>query len=923
MSNNNRASLLKQHLLMTNNNDVVSSSSKTNTPTLLSSTALMKSSLNTANNISTPSNASSHTNTTFDRNSSVSRLAQSASRALKARQTISFIQKQQLQQRYRNNNNNTFVSSSNAHQKVPQTKRSTYGTDKIMKAMSSSSSTSNGDSSSINGVSSGGCSSSYDESREDDNSSTLRDNSLLDVNDKYGLNDKDHVEHYATTTKTSVVNNNGREGPSVAVSASSSGESVYEEDRDEDIEVGCSYSEVESNSGSDDDDDSSSSSSESEVEKEKPIEGILRNKIGRSTSASVMKVDTTATNNNNINTVSPSYGGGGTGGESDHSNITSPPTPVATNRSSSSAITAIAANRHKNIVISEKRSASPTTPITTNIIKDEKVIHKQVPILSPPPAQLTQQSIQQQLVTQQKKEQLHLLQQQQEQQKNYNNISPLHEGQTFKRFENKLTMPGQKIKDLLTVIAIKPTGPRKMNACGAIKTLSSIPANRIKLSWTRGVIPTLSSVLNDDNSSIIEKQRCVSTLLSLIQPKINQVIILHSPSFIQGISNGLLSTCFKTKYISSQCIDILAKNDDNKFVMFDQFPLITSISDVISSNIPPNFSDPAYITNDNNEKQQQPSSNNINGPTTPSLPNHNHAAFDNSNVSKADYHGLALSARLRCLLTLRHLSRVKDIAYKFARNIQVMTTLLSVSGKMDPSANAVCIAIFADLTRHPQNSLQLVYHVSGFLKALVDAAKSKKENNDNDDDPKCRQYACYAMQNLSCNMGCRQELAITHDLLYTLSKCGLNFNYPEEQIAAIGTLKNISNDPSNFIHLSNTTTCFNTLIYLAGGAIHNKNHHTKTTITSDNEDQQQQKRHKEMLQYLACDALATLSNWIAASALAGMNVVSKNKNTNQNDNDYDSEDSDENNSATTGGGIVFTKEMMRPKLFVQPWNQWE
>merc|ERR1712151_144252 len=300
--------------------------------------------------------------------------------------------------------------------------------------------------------------------------------------------------------------------------------------------------------------------------------------------------------------------------------------------------------------------------------------------------------------------------------------------------------------------------------------------------------------------------------------------------------------------------------------------------------------------------------------------------FDN--ISKEDHHRLALSARLRCLLTLRHLSRVKDIAYKFARNIQVMKRLLSVSGKMDSSANAVCIAIFADLTRHPQNSLQLVYHVSGFLKALVDAAKLLTDkNNNNDDHSKCRQYACYAMQNLSCNMGCRQELAITQDLLYTLSKCGLHFNYPEEQIAAIGTLKNISNDPSNFIHLSNTTTCFNALIYLAGGAIHN-NHLSPTTKSNNDDEKKEEQRHKEMLQYLACDALATLSNWIAASALAGMNVVSNNNNknasnNNNNDDDDDSEDSDGNNSDDGNNAIVFTKEMMKPKLVVQPWNQWE
>jgi hypothetical protein len=160
---------------------------------------------------------------------------------------------------------------------------------------------------------------------------------------------------------------------------------------------------------------------------------------------------------------------------------------------------------------------------------------------------------------------------------------------------------------------------------------------------------------------------------------------------------------------------------------------------------------------------------------------------------------------------------------------------------MDASANAVSVAIFAELTRHPQNSLHLVYQVPNFVKALVDAARSSNME--------CRKYACFAFQNLACESGCRQELATTPNLLAALDDCISSpddDNNNAERIAALHTLKSISEDPSNFIHLSNTRGCIQTLIRMAS--------------RDDNEP----------AQYEAADILATLSHWMIASATAAM-----------------------------------------------------
>ena len=63
----------------------------------------------------------------------------------------------------------------------------------------------------------------------------------------------------------------------------------------------------------------------------------------------------------------------------------------------------------------------------------------------------------------------------------------------------------------------------------------------------------------------------------------------------------------------------------------------------------------------------------------------------------------------------------------------------------------------------------------------------------------------------------------------------------EEKLAAVSTLKNLADEPTNLIPMTNTPDCFATLMQVAHGQDGN------TT---------------EMMQFLACDALATLSHWL-------------------------------------------------------------
>ena len=114
-----------------------------------------------------------------------------------------------------------------------------------------------------------------------------------------------------------------------------------------------------------------------------------------------------------------------------------------------------------------------------------------------------------------------------------------------------------------------------------------------------------------------------------------------------------------------------------------------------------------------------------------------------------------------------------------------------------------------------------------------------------------RKYACFAIQNLSQDKPCRQELAGTPGLLSALCVRVRQASDPEERLAALHCLKNLTDEPANLIPMTNTPECFATLMQIA--------HASDDSVT-------------EMMQYLGCDALATLSHWFRSIATSGQRI---------------------------------------------------
>lgn len=111
-----------------------------------------------------------------------------------------------------------------------------------------------------------------------------------------------------------------------------------------------------------------------------------------------------------------------------------------------------------------------------------------------------------------------------------------------------------------------------------------------------------------------------------------------------------------------------------------------------------------------------------------------------------------------------------------------------------------------------------------------------------------RRYGCFAIQNLSHDKSCRQELASSETLIAALCKRARHSKDPEERLAAICSLKNLTDEPANLIPLSNTPECIATLMQIAHG---------------------QEEGVTEIMQFRACDALATISHWLRKIATNG------------------------------------------------------
>jgi hypothetical protein len=503
---------------------------------------------------------------------------------------------------------------------------------------------------------------------------------------------------------------------------------------------------------------------------------------------------------------------------------------------------------------------------------------------------------------------------------------------------------------------------RRKNACGALLTLTINAVNRVRICWTAGVLPALKSVLADglvvngestsplfiDDERIrteyeAARNRAISALLNLCTPVKNRIAVFHSPGLVQIVLDTMEQDHGVARKGCTAILAFLAKSSENRLLMAQIPGLIELARRIIKPRparveivtTPPMKEKKSYPWSDDDDDATSTSSlcddnkigsgTNDTGTRDSRRPNprknrpglsfvsttSSFQSYDDSGDtpkveganSPREVTGydetadeLLQAARQNVFAMLGHLVKEKDNAYHLARYMTLVTTLVDIAQCHESPSHALAVKVIANLTRHRLNKV-LAFKPKTVVPALVEATQSS-----NDD---ARLYACYALQNLSQEKSCRQELAIAEHLIEVLCDRCRNGTLDAERLAAVSTLKNLCDEPANLIPLTNTTGCVTTLMQLAHSPTQNI---TPTTPSTHNVDSTQLRPTAEtepsshaiteLMQYRACDALATLSHWLRKIATSGHSLDQ------------------------TQRGRLPNKGLFVPSLREVVWNQW-
>jgi len=484
--------------------------------------------------------------------------------------------------------------------------------------------------------------------------------------------------------------------------------------------------------------------------------------------------------------------------------------------------------------------------------------------------------------------------------------------------KNRMKDPTKHLTDLMEAIASPKSGlfdrhymVRRKNACGALKVLTANVSHRVNICWTLGVLPALSSVLEDSGPDTLQEQypnatiqreyiearkRAVSSLVYLAIPKNNKLPIFHCPRLVASLVRVIEQDDGEARRGCCAVLANLSKSKENRLIMAQIPGLLDALSTVIAPK-------ECYWRSVGNDDEDTLSTNSDESEAfrrdiLDRLSNEddgNHNKIDMSLSGKSgrrrlgsedpaelsarydeDPNTFLHGARQNVFACLNHLVKEKDNAYILARHHRLVHTLVSITRLQESLSQEYALKLLAHLSRHRSNSKVLVFKMKHLVPAVVFATHSPN--------PESRIHACYALQNFSQDKPCRQQLVSVDDLLPAICLRIRSVKYPGEKLAALHTLKNLTDEPANLIPMTNTPECFATLMHVAHAGDNN------TT---------------EMMQYLGCDALATLSHWFRSIATSGQRIGTMQQNPS------------ESNSSKA------KDDLFVPTLRVLSWERWQ
>lgn len=180
-------------------------------------------------------------------------------------------------------------------------------------------------------------------------------------------------------------------------------------------------------------------------------------------------------------------------------------------------------------------------------------------------------------------------------------------GRILEHAKTHMKDPSNTLGDLLTAIAtpddrVMDRGfmVRRKNACGALKVLTATVSNRRTICWTIGVLPTLTSVLEDaddgrpteafpDHFTRAEyfeaRKRAVASLVHLATPKDNRIPIFHTPGLIHAVCGVIAGDTGESRQGCCALVGYLTKTQDNRLLMAQVPGLVNALCGVIAPSV--------------------------------------------------------------------------------------------------------------------------------------------------------------------------------------------------------------------------------------------------------------------------------------------------------------------------------------------------
>lgn len=171
--------------------------------------------------------------------------------------------------------------------------------------------------------------------------------------------------------------------------------------------------------------------------------------------------------------------------------------------------------------------------------------------------------------------------------------------------------PNSTLSDLISIIASPDNQEpghtfsrgdmvRRKNACGALQVMTSQNAHRVNICWTLGVLPALSSVLEDSGTRdlavefpdvptrkefIDARKRAVSALMNLSVPPENRLAVFHTPRLVANIVRVIKLDQYEARKGCCSILAQLAKSKENRLLMVQVPGLIDAITAAIEPKV--------------------------------------------------------------------------------------------------------------------------------------------------------------------------------------------------------------------------------------------------------------------------------------------------------------------------------------------------